>query len=103
MKAAVFQTVAVVEFTRKMARSRDDDSRTLGTQREKGRESEARRWRTLCVIAVSLFVAALLSATFLVLKDGQLTPSAIASANAPGRTTVYRSRHIKQSSVILIL
>jgi hypothetical protein len=50
-----------------------------------------------------LFVAALLSATSLVPKNGQLTASAIASANAPGRKAVYRSRHIKQSSVILIL
>jgi hypothetical protein len=42
VKAAVFQTVAVVEFARKIARSRNDDSRTLGTLREKGRESEGR-------------------------------------------------------------
>jgi hypothetical protein len=43
------------------------------------------------------------SATSLVLKNGQPTTSAIASANGPAAKTVYRSRHIKQSSVILIL
>jgi hypothetical protein len=51
---------------------------------------------------VFLSVAALLSATSLVLKNGHLTTSSIASANAPGRKTVYCSRHIKQSSAILI-
>jgi hypothetical protein len=34
--------------------------------------------------------------------NGRLTTSSIASANAPGRDTVYCSRHIKQESAILI-
>jgi len=36
-------------------------------------------------------------------EDRRLMTSSIASANAPGRNTVYCSRHIKQESVILIL
>jgi hypothetical protein len=41
-KAAVFQTVAVVEFDGKIADFAIEDFRTLGTLREKHRESEAR-------------------------------------------------------------
>jgi hypothetical protein len=52
-----FSNRPVVEFAWNIARSCDDDSQTLGTLREKGRESAARRWRTLCVIALSLSVA----------------------------------------------